>query len=244
VDQKLNQAKTKWDEKKHSMKRALAARAKHDPSGLAQPIGGPMGGLMAGNVASSTPPQPPLKMTKFENHQDEGPMGLEIPSQIPTEPLRISSLQPGLQLSPSVGPLPMQQPTEKNSTQPEDKTPSNSLPSGTAPKSLDQGTANNSKSKNSMKRQRSSQSGADDEDQNAENSAFFLKHQNAALASELQQLRHQLQLLEAERDFRRKQCQDACQALHSLEATWNAMEVALQLGQKPLDEHEEVSPIS
>ena len=138
----------------------------------------------------------------------------------------------------------MQQPTEKNSTQPEDKTPSNSLPSGTAPKSLDQGTANNSKSKNSMKRQRSSQSGADDEDQNAENSAFFLKHQNAALASELQQLRHQLQLLEAERDFRRKQCQDACQALHSLEATWNAMEVALQLGQKPLDEHEEVSPIS
>lgn len=224
------------------MKRALAARAKHDPSGLAQPIGGPIGGPMAGNVVTSSPPQPPLKMTKFENNQDEGPRGSEISHQMTTEPIRFSSSQPVLQLSPTVVPVPMQQPTEKNASCLEDKTQPNLLPTGTAPKSMDQGTANNSKSKNSMKRQRSSQSGVDDEDQSDENSAFFLKHQNAALASELQQLRYQLQLLEAERDFRRKQCQDACQALHSLEATWNAMEVALQLGQQPPDDHEDVSP--
>jgi hypothetical protein len=241
VDRKLNQGKTKWDVKKYSMKRALAARAKHDPSGLAQPIGGPMGGPMAGHVVSSSPSQPPLKMSKFESNQEEGPSASEIPH--PTaEPTLISSSQPVLQLSLPVVPVPVPQSTEKHSTQLDDKTQSNTLPPGTAPKSSDQGTANNSKTKNSMKRQRSSQTGADDEDQNAETSAFFLKHQNAALASELQQLRYQLQLLETERDFRRKQCQDACQALHSLEATWNAMEVALQLGQQPLDEHEEVSP--
>lgn len=83
-----------------------------------------------------------------------------------------------------------------------------------------------------MKRQRMSQAAVEDNEEK-ENSSFFLKHQNAALASELKQLTYQFNLLEKERNFRRNQCNEANQALHSLEATWTAMEVALQLGQQP-----------
>jgi len=96
-----------------------------------------------------------------------------------------------------------------------------------------------------MKRQRVSQSTTntgvvEDDSEEKENSCFFLKHQNAALASELKQLRYQFTLLEKERNFRRTQCKDANQALHSLEATWRAMEVALQLGQQPPQDEEAI----
>ena len=66
-----------------------------------------------------------------------------------------------------------------------------------------------------------------------DSSAFYLKHQNKALASELKGLQYQLRLLEKERDLRRQQCQEAGQALQALENTWTQMEVALQLGTPP-----------
>lgn len=218
------------------MKRALAARAKHDPNGLAPPVGGPL----AGHVVSSSPTQPPLKIQKFEVKHEESPSLSEVPqpSPRPVEPIVVSSSEPVPDSTP-----PVQQLAEKNSTHV--VSGSSSLPSSPIPSSSTQGAANPSKTKYSMKRQRPSPANGDidgdDDDDGADKSAFFLKHQNAALASELQQLRYQLKLLERERDFRRSQCQDACQLLHSLEATWNAMEVALQLGQQPQDEREEVS---
>ena len=222
------------------MKRALAARAKHDPNGLAPPGGGPM----AGHVVSSSPSQPPLKIQKFEVKHDVVPSSSEVPhsSLRPVEPIVISSSQPVLDSVP-----PVQHLAEKNSANV--VSGSSSLPSTPRPgTSVTYGATDPSKTKNSMKRQRPSlgapdSNGNNDDDDDADKSSFFLKHQNAALASELQQLRYQLELLERERDFRRSQCRDACQLLHSLEATWNAMEVALQLGQQPEAEHDEVSAI-
>lgn len=70
------------------------------------------------------------------------------------------------------------------------------------------------------------------EDENGD-SAFYLKHQNRALASELKGLQYQLRLLEKERDLRRQHCYDATQALQALQSTWTQMEVALQLGMPP-----------
>jgi hypothetical protein len=57
--------------------------------------------------------------------------------------------------------------------------------------------------------------------------AFYLQHQNRALAVELRSLQHSLRLLERERDQRRKGCSAAVQALHRLQATWTQLETAL-----------------
>lgn len=72
----------------------------------------------------------------------------------------------------------------------------------------------------------------DEEDANA--SAFYLRHQNRALASELRQLKYQIHRLERERDTRRTQCSLAVQNLNTLQATWSQLEEALQLGQPPI----------
>jgi len=71
----------------------------------------------------------------------------------------------------------------------------------------------------------------DEEDSNA--SAFYLRHQNRALASELRSLKYALSRLERERDYRRSQCTQAVQSLNALQATWTQMEAALQCGQPP-----------
>lgn len=89
-------------------------------------------------------------------------------------------------------------------------------------------------STSSMKRQRPGREPkvpypvpSDDEDESQQTS-FFLKHQNRALASELKALQYQLSLLEGERSYRRQQCRIASQALNSLQATWTQMETELQ----------------
>lgn len=230
------------------MKRALAARAKHDPNGLAPPVPVPVviGGV--GGVAvpglSSPPPEPPLKIPRLEpkREREEAPIlpesapllrTMPLPMKPQTMPIHISSSQPQTSRQALA--------TETNSVPTSTPKPTNNqgttVPTvgGTTVPTVTVPTVT-TKTKQSMKRQRSSQAAADDDD-DTEKSAFFLKHQNAALASELQLLRYQLQLLEKERHFRRTQCQEASQALHSLEATWNAMEVALQLGQQPQDDH-------
>jgi hypothetical protein len=95
----------------------------------------------------------------------------------------------------------------------------------------------------SSKRQRDSltiatgPSGGDVEEDDSNFSAFYLRHQNRALASELSSLKYQLSHLKRERDYRRTQCQKACQSLNSLQATWTQLEAALQLGQQPPPHH-------
>lgn len=69
----------------------------------------------------------------------------------------------------------------------------------------------------------------DEDDSNA--SAFYLRHQNRALASELRTLKYELSRIERERDYRRAQCSEAVQSLNSLQATWTQMEAALQCEQ-------------
>jgi hypothetical protein len=71
----------------------------------------------------------------------------------------------------------------------------------------------------------------DEEDSNS--SAFFLRHQNRALASELRSMKYTRSRLERERDYRRSQCMQAVQSLNALQATWTQMEAALQCGQPP-----------
>jgi hypothetical protein len=110
------------------------------------------------------------------------------------------------------------------------KIPSQTSSSNALPHSSPSGTPRERRS--SMKRQRSSAALAEEEEEN-NSSAFYLKHQNKALASELKGLQYQLRLLEKERDLRRQQCQEAGQALQALENTWTQMEVALQLGTPP-----------
>ena len=84
------------------------------------------------------------------------------------------------------------------------------------------------------KRQRESSVKLDEEEEDDSNaSAFYLRHQNRALASELRMLKYQLTGLERERDFRRSQSSIALQSLNSLQATWNQIESTLQSGQPP-----------
>jgi hypothetical protein len=71
----------------------------------------------------------------------------------------------------------------------------------------------------------------EEEDDDSDASAFYLRHQNRALASQLRMLKYQLTRLERERDYRRTQSSKAVQNLNSLQATWTQMESALQCGQ-------------
>jgi hypothetical protein len=66
----------------------------------------------------------------------------------------------------------------------------------------------------------------DEEDPNV--SAFYLKHQNRALASELRSVKYQLSRLERERDHRREQCKLAVENLSALHSVWTQLESALQ----------------
>jgi hypothetical protein len=56
------------------------------------------------------------------------------------------------------------------------------------------------------------------------NSAFYLKHQNRALATELKSLQFAVSQLEEEREARRQHCHAALQAVNELQVVWMAME--------------------
>jgi len=119
-------------------------------------------------------------------------------------------------------------------TEPENAT-SQSIPLAAASASASTSTAANPPS---MKRQRpvsKAQHSVPSDDETDENQqAFFLKHQNRALSSELKALQFQLCLLENERSYRRQQCRIASQALNSLQATWTQMETELHQPQRPI----------
>jgi hypothetical protein len=205
------------------MKRALAARAKHDPNGLATPGGEPI----PGQVLSSSPLQHPMKISKTQSNQVELLSSLDETKPMPNDAMNSEVSISSPNLSDQVSNVETIEAIQKGKNE--------SVPPSPNP-ACDDISVNSAKNR-SIKRQRGTPSGLSEEnEEEGEKSAFFLKYQNAALASELYQLRHKLKALEEEREFRRDQCHNACQALHSLEATWNAMEVALQLGNKPSDE--------
>ncbi|KAL3925441.1 MAG: hypothetical protein SGILL_000406 [Bacillariaceae sp.] len=68
---------------------------------------------------------------------------------------------------------------------------------------------------------------AQEDEDNSNASAFYLKHQNRALASELRSVKYQLSRLERERDFRRSQCSDSVQSINALESIWGQLESSL-----------------
>jgi hypothetical protein len=253
----VKEYKVKFDQsvkrrnQQQSMKRALAARAKHDPNGLAPP-----------GVVSSPPKKIPRIESKPEivpsNNGQNGSSNPgagaggsgkgtgtstgsttvnsqppEYPQKTKVEPVVSSVVKPNnmnANVVPSSSTVQVKKPTTTTAPAPAPAPapPVKQNALSTTPKPNKPGPG-----RPSMKRQRASQSSSSAADDDDETGAFFLKHQNAALSSELQQLRYQFSLLEKERDFRRTQCQDASQVLQSLEATWTAMEVALQLGQQP-----------
>ena len=75
--------------------------------------------------------------------------------------------------------------------------------------------------KSSIKHQESS-----DEDE-GDNTSFYLKHQNVSLASELYAYRRRIYLLERERDYRRKECRVAGYKIGELGGVWRGMESAI-----------------
>jgi hypothetical protein len=65
------------------------------------------------------------------------------------------------------------------------------------------------------------------DDDDADNSGFYLKLQNASLASELYAYRRRIYLLEREREYRRRECRVARRKLGELDGAWRGMECAL-----------------
>ena len=72
---------------------------------------------------------------------------------------------------------------------------------------------------------RQDQDSADEED--VENSSFYLKLQNASLASELYAYRRRIYLLERERELRRKECRIAGRKIGELSGVWRGLECAI-----------------
>ena len=64
----------------------------------------------------------------------------------------------------------------------------------------------------------------EEEEEEDSSSAFYLKHQNRALATELKSLQFAVQQLEGERDVRRQHCHAALQAVNEIQNVWTSME--------------------
>ena len=86
----------------------------------------------------------------------------------------------------------------------------------------------------SQQQQQQQQQQADD------SSAFFLKHQNKALASELYQYRHTIGLLTRERETRRLECRKISEFVKQLVCVWDTVqeELAKSLGQQQQQQQE------
>jgi len=82
--------------------------------------------------------------------------------------------------------------------------------------------------KNATAPQRNEDTDSDDE-ADATKGPFYLKHQNAALASELYAYRRRIYLLEREREWRRKECGVVGERVRILEGVWRGMEEGLGL---------------
>ena len=238
------------------MKRALAERAKQS-AGLPTNVG--MLQVQTPGANSSSPGShslsqdgmihdqgPPLKIPRQENSSGKLSFDARASHQsVPVAP--VSSGAPGSESQNGEIRQSADETLSNSSSQPMNasSTLSKSISQGSQPvpdkDAVTSAPPTFTASSNSMKRQRTSISSqskvaypvpSDDEEDDTQQSAFFLKHQNRALASELKALQYQLSLLETERDYRRQQCSSASQALHSLQATWTQMETELNPSQK------------
>ena len=213
------------------MKRALADRAKLD---LPQSSGANVNGATSPPTEASSTASIPTKPT-HENGRI-GCVTSPTEGQLPLKLQRISSDEPS-----SVSRLAMVPPPITASAQlgQEEIPSSSSVPPSPriAPPRPDHPRSNHttpSQSSNKRIRRETSSSQSQQlssEQENDGNSAFYLQHQNRALAIELKSLQAQIQDLTQEREHRRKACLQALQALHSLQATWTSLETAL--GQDP-----------
>lgn len=68
---------------------------------------------------------------------------------------------------------------------------------------------------------------SDEEESNTNSNAFYLKHQNRALACELYNYKHKVIRLEEERSIRRQECREIANTLGQIESCWRKMEVSL-----------------
>lgn len=83
--------------------------------------------------------------------------------------------------------------------------------------------------KSAMRDDNSNNNGSADpgDEEEVENSSFYLKLQNASLASELYAYRRRIYLLEREREFRRKECRIAGRKIGELGGAWRGLECAI-----------------
>jgi hypothetical protein len=205
------------------MKRALAERAKQSglPNGVAASPADPtyvmsmsMGssGSISGGVgengSSSSPAAQPLKMARTT---ESPPPGLQL-QHVPSAPAATAV-------------------TVVSSSTTLDATATTAAPpavllstaSSSSPRTMSRGTKRQRDVSNAPAPPTFSE---DEDDSNF--SSFYLRHQNRAMASELSRMKYQLAHLERERDYRRRQCQKACQSVNSLQATWTQLETSLQ----------------
>lgn len=78
--------------------------------------------------------------------------------------------------------------------------------------------------KNAVKQERVESSSEEDE---GDNTSFYLKNQNVSLASELYAYRRRIYLLEREREYRRKECRVAGYKIGELGGVWKGLECAV-----------------
>jgi FtsZ-binding cell division protein ZapB len=161
-----------------------------------------------------SPSQPPKKIAKLDttapNHHDGGDASRSHEQQQPkpdAAPSSSSNSVPG-----ASAPLP-----SSSSSSPVH--PTLRPPAAFTSRSLSLGGAGHKRPREAPQ--------ADSSSSSSSTNAFYLQHQNRALAVELRSLQHSLRQLERERDQRRMDCSAAVQALHRLHATWTQLETAL-----------------
>uniref|UniRef100_A0A7S3DRI5 E3 ubiquitin protein ligase n=1 Tax=Entomoneis paludosa TaxID=265537 RepID=A0A7S3DRI5_9STRA len=210
---------------KRVMKRALADRAKLDlPAGTGGAASPPSEGpatnassnvaLQNGRIGFGGSPsesQPPLKIPRIGSEEapsvkvEQAPSAVRSPAPV-APPARPDTNR-------SAGPT-----SPRPSARPDTNRSNHSTPSS------------NKRQRRETSSQAQQQSSGDQEEPD-ESDAFYLKHQNKALAIELKSLQAQIRDLTDEREYRRRSCLQAVQALHSLQATWTSLETSL--GQEP-----------
>lgn len=226
------------------MKRALAERAKaHHDGGIGghhRPPSPDASGASVSPEESAVPP--PCKIPKTEPHQDSrstalGRMSIDTPNP------------PSLTRNRSRSSSPPRRGSDVSVTSGRRSRSGGSKSSGQAASAASAASGTRQRSRNSTsgaigaapkaskKRQRRRQShyspGLEEEEMDEEEqqrSAFYLRHQNRALGSELRSFKRRLDLLEDERHARRHDCADAARAIDSLITTWTHMEASLCIG--------------
>lgn len=206
------------------MKRALAKRVEKE---------------MGEPVAPSRVPPSSLPMGYTGMNGTDHP-----PSKIPRTNMAMASSSVSLPMGPvSASPRDMPQSSVggvdlylSSSSKKRPRSPPNAASSGNTKAYQSRKTSDNEKTtstpkgrgpgrprKNAVKQQQVESS--DEED--AENSSFYLKQQNVALASELYAYRRRIYLLEREREFRRKECRVAGYKIGELGSVWKGLESAI-----------------